>query len=158
MVEELLPASITLMAQENMHKGIVPGLYGLSKKRHPGLLGRSAGFFHIALSTGTDNIFPNRFSAHTPWYDMIQRQFTGRLALATILAFVFVSREDISSIKFHLAARQTVIKQQADNTRHGDIEIYGGHPIVSVRLEVAPEPVYLAPALEIIVRISALLK
>ncbi len=72
MVEELLPAAITMMTQEDMHKGIVPGLYGLSKKCHGSLPGRSAGFFHIALSTCTDNIFPNSLSAHTPWNDMVK--------------------------------------------------------------------------------------
>ena len=38
------------------------------------------------------------------------------------------------------------------------MEIYGGDPIVSVRLEMTPELAYLAPALEIIVGISALLE
>jgi hypothetical protein len=71
-VEELLPASIALMPKVNMQKGIVSGLYRFSAKRHTGLAGGSAGFFHITLCAGTDNIFPNGFSAHTPWNDMVK--------------------------------------------------------------------------------------
>ena len=124
MVEKLLPAAITVMAQVNMQKGIVPGFYWLPTKRHTGLAWCSTGFLHIALCAGTDNISPNGFSAHTPRNDMVERQFACRLAFSAILTPVLVPGEDVSAIKFYLAARQTIVKQQADNARHGNIEIY----------------------------------
>ena len=38
------------------------------------------------------------------------------------------------------------------------MEIYGGYPVVSVRLEITPKLAYLAPALKIIVGISVFLE
>ena len=71
-VEELLPAAITLMAQEDMKKRIMLRFYGLSEKRHTGLSRRSAGLFHITFCAGTDNISPIGFSAHAPGYNVVE--------------------------------------------------------------------------------------
>ena len=38
------------------------------------------------------------------------------------------------------------------------MEIYGGYPVVSIRLEVTPKLAYVAPTLEIIVGISFFLE
>jgi len=38
------------------------------------------------------------------------------------------------------------------------MEIYGGYPVVSIRLEITPKLAYLAPALEIVVGISVFLE
>ena len=38
------------------------------------------------------------------------------------------------------------------------MEIYCGNPVVPIRLEITPELAYLAPAMEIVVGISTLLK
>ena len=59
MVEELLPASVTLMAQVNMNERIVLWLDGLLDKRHSGLPGGPAAFFHVTFRAGTNYIFPN---------------------------------------------------------------------------------------------------
>ncbi len=71
---------------------------------------------------------------------------------------VLVAGEDVPSVELYLVSRQAVVEQQPDDTRHGDMEIYRRDPIVSIRLETAPELAYIAPALEIIVGISTLLK
>ena len=59
MVEELLPSAVTLMAQVNMNERIVLWLDGLLDKRHSGLAGGSASFFHVAFCAGTNYIIPN---------------------------------------------------------------------------------------------------
>jgi hypothetical protein len=71
-VEELLPAAITLMAQEDMKKRIMLRFYGLSEKRHTGLSGGSPGLFDITFCAGTDNISPNSFPSHTPRYNVVE--------------------------------------------------------------------------------------
>jgi len=76
--------------------------------------------------------------------------------LAAILAVVFVAGEDVPAIEFDLVSRQTVVEQQPDDSRHGDMEIHRRYPIVPIRLEITPELAYLAPALEIVVGISTL--
>ncbi len=71
---------------------------------------------------------------------------------------VLVAGEDVPAVELYLVSRQAVVEQQPDDTRHGDMEMYRRDPIVSVRLEITPQLAYLAPALEIIIGISALLE
>jgi len=51
-----------------------------------------------------------------------------------------------------------IVEQQSDYSRHGDIKIHSGYPIVSTRLEIASELTDLAPAMEIITGITAFFK
>ncbi len=110
MVEELLPTAITLMVQINMKKRIVLRFYRLSDECHMGLPGSSAGFFHVAFSTGTNDISPKGFAAHTPWDYVVERQFAGRITFAAILTTVFIAGEDVSAIKLYFVSRQTVVE------------------------------------------------
>lgn len=80
------------------------------------------------------------------------------MAFAAILTAVLVPCEDVSAIELYFGPRQAVIKQQPNDSRHGDVEIHSGYPVVSVRLEVAPELAYLAPVLEIVGHICVLLE
>jgi len=89
---------------------------------------------------------------------VVERQFAGWETFAAILAAVSVAGEDVPPIEFYLASRQTVVEQQADNPRDGDVEIYGRDPVAAVRLEVALEFAYIAPTLEIVVGVCALLE
>jgi len=76
--------------------------------------------------------------------------------LAAILAVIFVAGEDVPAIEFDLVSGQPVVKEQPDDSRHGDMEIHGRYPIVPIRLEITPELANIAPALEIVVGISTL--
>ena len=69
---------------------------------------------------------------------------------------VIVAGEDVPAVEFDLVSGQTVVEEQPDDARHGDVEMYGRDPIVSIRLEITPELAHLAPALEIVVGISTL--
>jgi len=71
---------------------------------------------------------------------------------------VFVAAEDVPAVEFDLVSRQTVVKEQSDDSRHGDMEIHSRYPIVSIRLEITPELAHLAPAIEIVIGISPLLE
>ncbi len=73
MVEELFPASVAVMAEVDVEEGVVPGPDRLSNKLHPGVLWGSAAFFYVAGCAGTNNIFPDSFASHTPWYDVVER-------------------------------------------------------------------------------------
>ena len=59
MVEELLPASVSVMAEVDVEEGVVSGLNGLSDKLHPGAFWSSAAFFDVTGCAGTNNIFPD---------------------------------------------------------------------------------------------------
>ena len=72
MVEELLPASVSLMAEVNMNKRITLWLDGFLDKFHAGLSWGSAAFFHVALRAGTNYISPDRFAAHTSGDDVVE--------------------------------------------------------------------------------------
>jgi len=72
-VEELLPASVAVVAEVDVDKGVVPGPDGLSDKLHPSALWSSAAFFDVAGCAGTNNVFPDRFAAHTPGDDVVER-------------------------------------------------------------------------------------
>ena len=73
MVEELLPASVTVVAEVDVNEGVVPGPDGLFNKIHPGVLWGLAAFFDVALGAGAYYIFPDCFAAHTPGDDVVER-------------------------------------------------------------------------------------
>ncbi len=73
MVKELLPASVSVVAEVDVNERIVPGPDGLSNKLHPGVFGSSAPFFDVAGCAGAHNISPDRFATHTSWDDVVER-------------------------------------------------------------------------------------
>ncbi len=73
MVEELLPASVSVVAEVDVDKRVVPGPDGLTNKLHAGVLWSSAAFFYVALGAGAHYISPDRFAAHTPGDDVVER-------------------------------------------------------------------------------------
>jgi len=158
MVEELLPALVAFVPQVDMNKWIVLRFDWFFYQLHAGVFRSPASLFNVAGCARTDNIFPDCFAAQHPRDNMIKRQLAGWKTLAAVLAAVFVAGEDISTVKFHLVTRQSVEKQKPDNPRHRNMEIHRRDPIVPVRLEIALELAHLAPALEIIIGISALLE
>ena len=154
MIEELLPGTVAVVPQVEMNERITPRFGRLLNQNHMSLLGRAAPFLDIARRTGTDNIAPGRSAPHAPGNDMIERKLTGGEALATILAPVAVTREDVATIKLHLVARQPIVEQQANDARHRNIEPHRGDPVMAVWLELTPELAGLAPTLEIVVGVD----
>jgi len=73
MVEELFPALVSPVAEVDMDEGVVAGLYGLLYQLHTRLMQALAAFLHIAGRTGTDNVLPGGFAAHTPRDDVVER-------------------------------------------------------------------------------------
>ncbi len=110
MFQELLPASVARMAEVDVDERIAFRLDGFLDKSQAGLLWSSASLYHITFCAGADHIFPIRFSAHTARDNVVERQFAGWIAFATILTSVFVASEDVSSIEFDLVSRQTVVE------------------------------------------------
>lgn len=88
---------------------------------------------------------------------MVEGQFAGGETFAAILAAVSVAGEDVAAIEFYLAAGQAVVEEEADNAGDGDVEIYGRNPVAAIRLEIALEFADLAPGLETVVGVCALL-
>lgn len=156
-VEELLPAFVAGLAEVNADKRIVFRLGGLLDKLYTGLFGGSAAFGDVAFGAGADHIFPVRFSACAFGNNVVERKLSGGETLAAILAGILVAGEDVAAIEFYLAAGQAVVEEQADNAGDGDVEIHGGNPVATIRLEIALEFADLAPGLEIVVGVSALL-
>ncbi len=73
MVEELFPASVSVVAEVDVDEGVVFRLDRLSNKLHFCVFWSSAAFLDIAGCAGTNNIFPDSFASHTPWYDVVER-------------------------------------------------------------------------------------
>jgi len=71
-VEELLPATVALMAQVNMNERIVFWLDGFLDERHACLFRCSAAFFDIAIGAGTNDIFPDGLAAYAPRDNMVE--------------------------------------------------------------------------------------
>lgn len=125
MVEELLPASISLMSEVDMDKWVVPGLLWFLNKCQAGLSGSSAAFFDVAVRAGTNDVRPDGLSAHISWYDVVERQFRSRELFSAVLTVVFVTGEDISAIELYIISRQPVVEQESNDSRHGNMEIDG---------------------------------
>jgi len=134
----------------------VAGLDGLLDELHAGMFYGLAAFFDVAGRAGTNDVFPGCFAAQAARDYVVERQFAGREVLAAILAMVFVAGEDVPAVELDLVSRQTVVEEQPNDSRHGNMKIHGRYPIVPIRLEITPELTYLAPALEIVVGISTL--
>jgi hypothetical protein len=61
------------MAEVDVDEGVVFRLDRLSNKLHPCVFWSSAAFLDIAGCAGAHYIFPDRFTAHTPWDDVVER-------------------------------------------------------------------------------------
>ena len=57
-VEELLPASVAVVAEVNVDEWIMSGLYGFFDECHSGVLWSSAAFLDITGCAGTHYVFP----------------------------------------------------------------------------------------------------
>ena len=75
------------------------------------------------------------------------------MALAAVLAAVFVSCKNVPSVELDLVSWQAVIKQKPDNSGNRNMKIHRRYPIVPIGFEVAFEAAYIAPVLEVVVRI-----
>jgi len=73
---------------------------------------------------------------------------------AAVLTVVPVACEDVSTVELDFGSGEPVVREQADDARHSDIEIHGCDPVVAVRFEASFEVAGLAPALEIIIAVS----
>ncbi len=157
-VEELFPASVSLIAEVDVDERVVPGFDWFFYQLHAGMVWTLAALLYVAGRTGTDDVLPCGLAAHASRDDVVQRQLTGREMLAAVLAPVLVAGENVTAVEFDLGSRQAVVKQQPDNPGHRHIKINRPDPFVPVRLKIASELAHLAPAMEIVIRISALLQ
>jgi len=140
-----------------MNHGIAFGSDRLGDEGHTRLLRGSAALLDVAPGTRTDYVLPFGLSAQASWYHVVQRQFGGWKFFPTVLASVSVPSEDVSSVELNRSSRQPVVKQKADNPRHGKVKINSRYPIVLVGLEGLSKLAQLAPAFKIVVRIDTFL-
>lgn len=92
----------------------------------------SPSLFAVALHARTDKIFPAYRAALTAGNHMVQGQFTGRKMFTAILAVIPVTGEYVLPIQFHTALWQPIIKQQSNNPRNSDAQLYRVEPIVLI--------------------------
>jgi len=71
-VEELLPATVALLAEMDMYEWIVFRLNGLMNKCYTSFFRSSTAFFDVALGAGTNYISPNGFTTHAPGDNMVE--------------------------------------------------------------------------------------
>ena len=83
---------------------------GRLNKFQTGPLGSTSAFFHVASRAGTNDILPIGFSARTFRDNMVKRQFAGSEFLAAVLASVFITSKDISTIELDLGSREPVVE------------------------------------------------
>ena len=58
MVEELFPASVSVVVKMDVNGGVAARFFGFSDKGHTSLYRGTASFFYIAAGAGTDDVFP----------------------------------------------------------------------------------------------------
>ena len=92
------------MLVRNVGMTIAVWLNRLMTQPHPGLLGSPAGLAAITGYTGTHYIFPGVLAAPVAWYDVVQGKLPG--FLATVLAGIMVTFEDLESGQFLLRLRR----------------------------------------------------
>jgi len=72
-VEELLPAFVSLMAQMNVDEGVVAGSDWLFYQGHTGLFWGVTALFDVAGGTGTNDVLPGGFAAEAAGDDVVER-------------------------------------------------------------------------------------
>ena len=95
----------------------------------------AAAFFYVALDAAADDVFPRAFAALGFGHDVVERQFRRRHFFAAVLASAAVARVNISAIEFHILPRKFIVAEQANDSRHGDLETHGVNPLVTIGLE-----------------------
>jgi len=71
-VEELLPAFVSLVAEVNVDQWVAAWPYGFFDKHHSGLSGCTPAFSHVTACTGTDYVVPGGLAAHAAWDDVVE--------------------------------------------------------------------------------------
>ena len=136
MIEELFPTAVSFVAQVYMDDGVVSWFDGCGDQFHSGLFWCSAAFFAVAPGTCTDQILPCIPAPGAAWNDVVQRKLRHGKLFTAVLAEAPVTCIDIPAVKLHPMSRQSVVKEQSDDSGHGDVEADGTDPVVFLLLEL----------------------
>jgi len=71
-VEELFPASVSVVAEVDVDEGVVAGPDGLFDQLHVGFLGGSAALFDVARGAGTHDVAPGGLAAQRSRDDVVE--------------------------------------------------------------------------------------
>ena len=116
---------VSLVVQVDMYDGVAFWFYWFCDQGHSGLFGCSAAFFYVAFCACADDIFPCGWSSEGSWDDVVEGQLGGWVFFSAILAMAAVTCVDVSPVKLYGFSREAVVKEQADNSRDGDVKVYG---------------------------------
>jgi len=123
MVQELFPTVIARVPQMDMYERIAVRFPGFFDEFHVGLSRSPPPLLGIASNAGTHNVLPHGFPPQAPGKHMIKRQLLRRKVLTTVLASIMIPGKQIPPVEFHLIARETVIKKQANDPGHGYMKV-----------------------------------
>ncbi len=73
MVEELFPASVSVVAEVDVDERVVAGLDGLFDEFHAGMFYGLAAFFDVTGRAGTNDVFPGCFTAQAARDYVVER-------------------------------------------------------------------------------------
>ncbi len=73
MVEELFPASVSVVAEVDVDEWVVPGFYGPLYELHAGELWSPAALSDVAAGAGADYVLPHRFAAQAAGDNVVER-------------------------------------------------------------------------------------
>jgi hypothetical protein len=121
-VNEMLPTVVRVEAQMDLNERTPFWSFRLANQVHAGLGRGAVALACVALDTGADDVFPNRWSTSVPWNDVIQIQIFPLKSAPTVLAGVLIPLENIMPGKFDLFFGITVKKDKQNDARHPDFE------------------------------------
>lgn len=116
---------------------------GLQNELHSGLLGGAPGLFSVALMTAAHYVLPGGLASPRSGNHMIDIQIVPREVMPTVLAGIFIPREDIETVETDYGPWDPIISSESDHPWDFDYLVYNTNSVVSV---FGPK---LAPALEI---------
>ena len=115
-VDEVLPTIVLVQGEIDLHKRTPLGSLGFANQMHAGFLRRVIGLERIAFDTGTNDVFPCRWSAPITRDDVVQIQVFAVKRMAAILTHVLIPLEDIVACKLDFLLREMVINHQQNDT------------------------------------------
>lgn len=156
-VEEGLPAGVTVLAEAEGDEGIAFGSDGPADEFEAGLFGGAAAFAGVAAGAGADEVVPGVAAALSAGLDVIEGEFAGGEMMAAVLTAVAIAREDVAAVEFYALLREAVVAEESDDARDGKVHAHGADPLMLIGFELAAEEGEFGPGVEVVVDVLAVL-
>ena len=144
----MFPRVVTRLAELEMEHGAPLGTLGFVKQFESSLGRRTVALAAIARHAGADDIFPGSFATTITRDDVIEIEVLAVELVATILAGVVITLEDVVTGKFYFLLRHAIKEKKKNDLGHANLEGHGADDIGAFITSRKTEPLIEGHGLE----------